>query len=313
MKKLAVFFPGIGYTVDKPLLYYGRKLAAARDYEVRPLPYGGFPPKVMGDKARMAESFALARGQAAGMLADVDLRAYDDVVFFGKSIGTVVAAEYAASSEAAASAAPNGPTASAAPSEAYYEALLVPGAPHIVFVQQYVQGSVPPTAHSLVIDTETGLVTLCRATIGVPAAAREVSRTWHFGLIEGYADPGYRHAHTTELVGKAVFWTYYEKEQVRVKHIYSAPLYYSYTMLDPATGNCWMASNPADYVKITDDVFIFSFVEERQGGTQGFFAINTKELHDVGSFFGLQPHGLECYTFGAKGEWSEPFAYDWMN
>ena len=198
-------------------------------------------------------------------------------------------------------------------SEAYYEALLVPGAPHIVFVQQYVQGSVPPTAHSLVIDTETGLVTLCRATIGVPAAAREVSRTWHFGLIEGYADPGYRHAHTTELVGKAVFWTYYEKEQVRVKHIYSAPLYYSYTMLDPATGNCWMASNPADYVKITDDVFIFSFVEERQGGTQGFFVINTKELHDVGSFFGLQPHGLECYTFGAKGEWSEPFAYDWMN
>ena len=197
-------------------------------------------------------------------------------------------------------------------SEAYYEALLVPGAPHIVFVQQYVQGSVPPTAHSLVIDTETGLVTLCLATIGVPAAAREVSRTWHFGLIEGYADPGYRHAHTTELVGKAVFWTYYEKEQVRVKHIYSAPLYYSYTMLDPATGNCWMASNPADYVKITDDVFIFSFVEERQGGTQGFFVINTKELHDVGSFFGLQPHGLECYTFGAKGEWSEPFAYDWM-
>lgn len=197
-------------------------------------------------------------------------------------------------------------------SEAYYEALLVPGAPHIVFVQQYVQGSAPPTAHSLVIDTETGLVTLCLATIGVPAAAREVSRTWHFGLIEGYADPGYRHAHTTELVGKAVFWTYYEKEQVRVKHIYSAPLYYSYTMLDPATGNCWMASNPADYVKITDDVFIFSFVEERQGGTQGFFVINTKELHDVGSFFGLQPHGLECYTFGAKGEWSEPFAYDWM-
>ena len=179
-------------------------------------------------------------------------------------------------------------------------------------MQQYVQGSAPPTAHSLVIDMETGLVTLCRATIGVPAAAREVSRTWHFGLIEGYADPGYRHAHTTELVGKAVFWTYYEKEQVRVKHIYSAPLYYSYTMLDPATGNCWMASNPADYVKITDDVFIFSFVEERQGGTQGFFVINTKELHDVGSFFGLQPHGLECYTFGAKGEWSEPFAYDWM-
>ena len=29
-KKIAVFFPGIGYTNDKPLLYYGRKLAAEK-------------------------------------------------------------------------------------------------------------------------------------------------------------------------------------------------------------------------------------------------------------------------------------------
>ena len=100
MKKLAVFFPGIGYTVDKPLLYYGGKLALAHGYELRPLPYGGFPPKVLGDEARMAESFALARRQASDMLADLNLCAYGDVVFFGKSIGTVVAAEYAASSEA---------------------------------------------------------------------------------------------------------------------------------------------------------------------------------------------------------------------
>ena len=100
MKKLAVFFPGIGYTVDKPLLYYGGKLALAHGYELRPLPYGGFPPKVLGDAARMAESFALARRQASDMLADLDLCAYGDVVFFGKSIGTVVAAEYAASSTA---------------------------------------------------------------------------------------------------------------------------------------------------------------------------------------------------------------------
>ena len=28
MKKLAVYFPGIGYTVDKPLMHYSRRLAA---------------------------------------------------------------------------------------------------------------------------------------------------------------------------------------------------------------------------------------------------------------------------------------------
>ena len=43
-KKLAVFFPGIGYTVDKPLLYYSRKLAASAGYDIRLLPYTGAKP-----------------------------------------------------------------------------------------------------------------------------------------------------------------------------------------------------------------------------------------------------------------------------
>ena len=33
MSKLAVIFPGIGYTVDKPLLHYSRRIAADLGYE----------------------------------------------------------------------------------------------------------------------------------------------------------------------------------------------------------------------------------------------------------------------------------------
>lgn len=33
MKKLAVFFPRIGYHCDKPLLYYGRKIAEERGFK----------------------------------------------------------------------------------------------------------------------------------------------------------------------------------------------------------------------------------------------------------------------------------------
>lgn len=96
MKKLAVFFPGIGYTVDKPLLYYSRKLAAARDYALKLLPYGGFPPKCMGDEERMAESLALAQKQTEEMLADLELKTFGGLLFVGKSIGTAVAARLAA-------------------------------------------------------------------------------------------------------------------------------------------------------------------------------------------------------------------------
>ena len=113
--KLAVIFPGIGYTADKPLLYFGRRIAVEYGYEIRIMDYKGFPPKVKGDRNRMEESFFIALRQAEEMLAGVDFAEYDDVVFIGKSIGTIVAAKIAAdaaagtSSEAAAGTAPESP------------------------------------------------------------------------------------------------------------------------------------------------------------------------------------------------------------
>ena len=100
--KLAVIFPGIGYTADKPLLYFGRRIAVEYGYEIRIMDYKGFPPKVKGDRNRMEESFFIALRQAEEMLAGVDFAEYDDVVFIGKSIGTIVAAKIAADSSAKA-------------------------------------------------------------------------------------------------------------------------------------------------------------------------------------------------------------------
>ncbi len=115
LHKLAVIFPGIGYTADKPLLYFGRRIAVEYGYEIRIMDYKGFPPKVKGDRNRMEESFFIALRQAEEMLAGVDFTEYDDIVFIGKSIGTIVAAKIAAdaaagtSSEAAAGTAPESP------------------------------------------------------------------------------------------------------------------------------------------------------------------------------------------------------------
>ena len=50
MKKLAVFFPGIGYTADKPLMYFSRRIAAAHGFYILIMDYKGFPPKIMGDR-----------------------------------------------------------------------------------------------------------------------------------------------------------------------------------------------------------------------------------------------------------------------
>ena len=42
-EKLAVLFPGVGYHVDRPLLYHSAKLARERGYEVCAVSYPPLP------------------------------------------------------------------------------------------------------------------------------------------------------------------------------------------------------------------------------------------------------------------------------
>ena len=96
MSRLAVVIPGIGYTADKPLLYFSRKLAERAGYEIRTIPFHGFPKKAKGDAEKLRVSCELACEQAAEHLRNIDLGQYDVVLFIGKSIGTIAAADIAA-------------------------------------------------------------------------------------------------------------------------------------------------------------------------------------------------------------------------
>lgn len=100
MSRLAVIFPGIGYTADKPLLHYSRRIAAGHGYETRIMAYKGFPEKIRGDRSRMEQSFQIALDQSRDMLADIDFTEYEDILFIGKSIGTIAAAKIASESPA---------------------------------------------------------------------------------------------------------------------------------------------------------------------------------------------------------------------
>ena len=119
MSKIAVLFPGIGYTCDKPLLYYSAKLAAEKGYEVVRVPYGNFPPNVKGDAAKMYQCFVSAREQSEDILKDVAWSDYDEIVFFfrfpvGAGVAGVSGAASAASVVSAAEAIDAGKSAGAA-------------------------------------------------------------------------------------------------------------------------------------------------------------------------------------------------------
>ncbi len=94
MKKLAVLFPGAGYTNDRPLIYYASKIAYEEHYEIFKVKYSGFKYGLKGNSHKMAEAAISAYKQAEEELKEIPWGEYEDILFISKSVGTVVAAEY---------------------------------------------------------------------------------------------------------------------------------------------------------------------------------------------------------------------------
>ena len=95
MKKIACLFPGIGYTCDKPLLYYSWKLLKGLGREIVPVSYSGFPDHVKGNAEKMQQCAQMALEQAEEQLREIHWDEYPDILFIGKSVGTVVCSAYA--------------------------------------------------------------------------------------------------------------------------------------------------------------------------------------------------------------------------
>lgn len=89
--KLAVIFPGIGYTSDKPLLHYSRKILKKNGYEVICIDYDVAKEKIENSEQRKNEVFEQAFIKATAKLNEAGFDKYEEIIFVGKSIGTVVA------------------------------------------------------------------------------------------------------------------------------------------------------------------------------------------------------------------------------
>lgn len=107
MRKTAVLLPGIGYTVDRSLLYYAGKIAHADGYDVIPVPYTGFQKGIKGNAARMRDALDHAIAETEKILTprliengvlnlhgQTEQDNTTDILFISKSIGTAVAAQY---------------------------------------------------------------------------------------------------------------------------------------------------------------------------------------------------------------------------
>lgn len=88
MKKLVIMFPGVGYTMDFPLMYYASSLYEAKGYEQVHMKYNSilFEPDLSKEEKTLK-----AREYIWEKAKDIDFSAYGEVVFLSKSFGTAEA------------------------------------------------------------------------------------------------------------------------------------------------------------------------------------------------------------------------------
>lgn len=86
---LCVLFPGMGYSCDRPLLHFTGRIALNKGYDVLALSYGNIPTTLK--EARCERVTREVTEKCRALIAAVDLKKYETVVFAAKSLGTLCA------------------------------------------------------------------------------------------------------------------------------------------------------------------------------------------------------------------------------
>ena len=82
MSKSVIYFPGIGYHCDKPLLYYSKSIAEKSGYENSAnISYTYNAGNICGNDQKMRAAYEALFIQAEAALADIVWTDYDDVLF----------------------------------------------------------------------------------------------------------------------------------------------------------------------------------------------------------------------------------------
>ena len=173
----------------------------------------------------------------------------------------------------------------------------------LIIIGFYCSGSHLPENMIFAFDFNNGCATCISSVMGSKYDLHDPVPTYHFGIIETEGVVPlriFRHGFTDELLGRAFTQTYSEK--MSSIHIYNAPHSYSWTIINlaepgsPANnagGAVW--SSPCEYLKIRQDVYAMSWVEQKWSGHMDTIFRNLRTGRDVGFAYGLSYDGTTVY------------------
>ncbi|MDR3310886.1 MAG: hypothetical protein LBS90_06020 [Oscillospiraceae bacterium] len=191
--------------------------------------------------------------------------------------------------------------------EEYYESY--DAAPGIVFFfHLHTNGkgksTPPPKMSAYCVDFNTGLVTINDAQIGhYDYTPRDVSGSISFAAFEVNGKlPAERHSFTDDFVGKVAAW---DVGGMWLTHHYINPQFFLNEIGGGADSLFLTIAEPARYVKVAENIYVFTWREMAGPGLMGMDVMDTSKMQSVGMFYGIsEDDRLECYCFTRHaGKW----------
>jgi len=160
-----------------------------------------------------------------------------------------------------------------------------------------------PRGYTVVVDQETHLATVFETWFSGYEDNREVQRQISYGYVEqaGAAAPAARHAITNRLEGKGFYWK--QDAGVETLEHYPTVVYSNFVELSRFGGELSFCA-PSDYIKISDDKYVYSRVEAEFSGTMTTYVLDPNRAEQIGVRLGFtETDTLEYYLFRGRGEW----------
>jgi hypothetical protein len=186
---------------------------------------------------------------------------------------------------------------SAAPATAGYGALMLR---EIALFSHMVPGT--QRGFNVIVDLGTNLATVFEIWFSGYTDKREVQRLIHYGYVEvpGKEPPKERHGITNRLEGKGFYWK--QDNGIETLEFYPSVLYSNFVELTRFGGELSFCG-PSDYVRIDDELYVYSRVECEFSGIMTLYALHLNTVQQIGMRLGFnEKDALEYYMFTGNGE-----------
>ena len=157
--------------------------------------------------------------------------------------------------------------------------------------------------YAVVVDQATNLATVVELWFSGYQDNREVQREIHYGYVDqpGQPAPAGRHAPTNRVEGKGFYWK--QDTGAETLEFYPSAAYSHFVELSRLGGELGFCG-PSDYVKINDDLYVYTRTECEFSGTFTLYVMDLNRVEQVGLRLGFDAgDALDYYLFRGQGEW----------